>query len=305
MASIIHRIRRRLTTEYYKTRYMQAASEVLQTPALRPGDNPFMVLSMVHQRDVVPYLVAIKSFFQVTRPQRITIVCDPSIGQAEREVFKKHIPFVELRRAEEFQDARIPRGGTWERLHAIASYSPDNYVVQLDADTLTVAPLDEVSAAIRLQHGFVLGEQADQPMLTLERASHNTTEWEHRHVQALSEKRMVEAGLSLPLYTRGCSGFTGFPSNPHMQAQMLEFSAKMAQCTNGRWSEWGTEQVTSNYLVANAAHSRVLPYPKYSTPEVRIEEVAFFHFIGYVRHTNSLYREKTRALMPLLREQWA
>ena len=302
MASIIERIRRRLITDYQKKRYMQVASQVLQTPALRPGDSPFMALSMVQQRDVIPYLVAIKSFYRVTRPQRITIVCDPSIGETERALFKKHIPFVELRRAQEFQDARIPKGGTWERLAAIASYSSDNYVVQLDADTLTVAPLDEVSSAIRSHHGFVLGEKADQQILTLEQASHHSTDWENRHIQALAEKRMVEAGLSLPLYTRGCSGFTGFPPNAHMQAHMFEFSAKMAQCTKGRWSEWGTEQVTSNYLVANAPQSRVLPYPKYSTPEVRIDEIAFFHFIGYVRYTNSLYREKTRSILPRLHE---
>ena len=52
MASIIERIRRRLVTDYHKKRYMQVASQVLQTPALRPGDSPFMALSMVQQRFV-------------------------------------------------------------------------------------------------------------------------------------------------------------------------------------------------------------------------------------------------------------
>ncbi|MCW5652276.1 hypothetical protein [Hydrogenophaga sp.] len=302
MASIIERIRRRLVTDYQKKRYQQVASQVLQTPPLQPGSSPFMALSMVHQRDVVPYLVAIKSFYRVTRPQRIAIVCDPSIGDAERAIFKQHIPFAELRRAEEFQHPRIPKGGTWERLAAIASYSPETYVVQLDADTLTVAELPEVMDAVTQRQGFVIGEIPDQPLLTLAQTSHNARQRVHPHIQVLAEQNMADAGLSLPLYTRGCSGFTGFPSNPAMREQMFEFSEKMARVTQGRWAEWGTEQVTSNYLVANAARTRVLPCPKYSTPERDFDAIAFFHFIGYVRFVNSLYRVKTQYILPRLHE---
>lgn len=300
MASIIHRVWHRLATDYQKPRYMQVAQQVLQTPALQPGDAPFMALSMVHQRDVIPYLVAVKSFARFLRPQHVTIVCDPSIDEESRQIFKRHIPFAELRRAQEFQSDAIPKGGCWERLAAIASYSPEHYVVQLDADTLTINELPEVASAVRNRHGFVLGEKADQQLMTLEQTEANAHHWDDRHIQSVSEKRMVTAGLSQNHYVRGCAGFTGFPSNDHMDEQMKEFSSKMSRVALGRWAEWGTEQVTSNYLVANAVQTRVLPYPRYSTPEKRIEDIVFFHFIGYVRYVNSLYRTKTQQVLPLL-----
>lgn len=300
MANILQRVWNRLATDYQKPRYMEVARQVLQTAPLTPGDAPFMTLSMVHQRDVIPYLVAVKSFACHLRPERITIVCDPSIDEEARQIFRQHIPFVELRQAQEFQSEAHPKGGCWERLAAIASYSPEHYVVQLDADTVTVAPLPEVESAIRNRHGFVLGEKENQQLMTLAETEANAHDWSDRHIQSVSEKRMDSAGLSMNLYVRGCAGFTGFPSNGQMAEQMREFSSKMAQVALGRWAEWGTEQVTSNYLVANAEQTRVLPYPRYSTPERNIEDIVFFHFIGYVRYVNSLYRTKTLQVLPQL-----
>lgn len=300
MANILQRAWNRLVTDYQKPRYMEVARQVLQTAPLAPGDAPFMTLSMVHQRDVIPYLVAVKSFARHLRPAHITIVCDPSIDEEARQIFRQHVPFAVLRQAQEFQSDQYPKGGTWERLACIASYSPDHYVVQLDADTLTVAPLPEVETAIRNRHGFVLGERTNQTLMTLDQTMDNARNWDDRHIQSVTEKRIGTAGLSLQNYVRGCSGFTGFPSNPQMRDLMIEFSSKMSRVTLGRWAEWGTEQVTSNYLVANAEQTRVLPYPRYSTPERNIEDIVFFHFIGYVRYINGLYRSKTRQVMPQL-----
>lgn len=300
MASILHRIKNKLVTEYQRSQYMKVASAVLQTPPLERGDAPFMALSMVHKRDVISYLVAVKSFARFERPSHITVVCDPSIDDDDRATFKRHIPFVELRQAEEFRHVQIPQGGCWERLSAITEYTRDHYVVQLDADTLSVAPLAEVRQAVQTQCGFVLGERADQPLLTLAQAAANARDWSSQHIQSVCEKRMNTAGLTGQLYVRGCAGFTGFPSDAGMQEKMFDFSTHMSAVVEGRWAEWGTEQVTSNYLVANARDTKVLPYPRYSTPETHIDDIAFFHFIGYVRFVNSLYRAKTKQALGLI-----
>jgi hypothetical protein len=63
----------------------------------------------------------------------------------------------------------------------------------------------------------------------------------------------------------------------------------MTEKLGARWSSWGTEQVTSNYLVANATATRVLPFPKYGTPDQVSEEAAFQHFIGSMRFINRRY----------------
>ena len=38
-----------------------------------------------------------------------------------------------------------------------------------------------------------------------------------------------------------------------------------------RWTEWGTEQVTSNYVVANSPEAMVLPYPKYACFDLNMD----------------------------------
>lgn len=284
----------RLLNQCYKTHYHAVAKRVLHTPPIQPGKQPFTVLSMVHQRDVLPYLVALKSFVHYTQPARVVVVCDPTIGDAERSIFKAHVPHVELRRAEEFRDQRIPQGGTWERLFAISTYSPHGYVVQLDADTVTTGPLPEVLDAVRAGRGFVLGEEPSQQLVTLANTAELAKDWSEIHIQAVAEKTMVNAGLSCGRYVRGCSGFTGFPSDPNMSEKMFDYSTKMATLVGERWAEWGTEQVTSNYLVANAVGTQVLPFPDYSTPKGSAVGIRFFHFIGYVRYRNRLYAAATR-----------
>lgn len=290
--NLTHRIINRVRTDFFKGLYRRNVACVLETPPLKPGTLPFITLSMVHQRDVIAYLVAIKSFAKFANPERVVIVCDPSIGENEKSIFRSHIPHVELRNAVEFRDSRIPMGGCWERLSAITTYSPESYVVQLDADTVTVGDILEVLTAIIDRHGFVLGEKRNQEILTLEEASKRAMLSTSHHIQALSEQVLSNAGLNGSFYVRGCAGFTGFPSNCEMRDNFFDFSIKMAAKTGKRWSEWGTEQVTSNYLIANATETTILPYPKYSTP-FRHEEIgAFQHFIGEIRFRNRAY-EKT------------
>ncbi len=252
---------------------------------------------MVHQRDVIAYLVAIKSFARFANPNRIVVICDPSIGETERNIFKVHIPHVELRQAAEFRDKRIPEGGTWERLFAITTYSPDNYVVQLDADTVTVSPIPEVVNSVINQNGFVIGEKLNQEILTISEASFRASKSTSSHIQALAEQVLAGAKLDGSYYVRGCSGFTGFPPDKTMQEKFFDFASKMGKNTNGRWNEWGTEQVTSNYLVANARKTTILPFPKYCTPYRVTEGAVFYHFIGEIRFQSRMYEQVSRSLV--------
>lgn len=299
--NLSQRIFNRLRTDFFKALYLRNVGRILETPTLQRGNLPFIALSMVHQRDVIAYLVAIKSFAKFANPDRVVIICDPTIGEHEKFVFKRHIPHVELRNAAEFRDPRIPTGGCWERLSAITTYSPENFVVQLDADTVTVGEISEVVSAVTDQHGFVLGEKRAQEILTLEEASRRAMKSTSHHIQALSEQIIAQAGLNGTFYVRGCAGFTGFPPDSAMRDKFFDFSEKMAAKTGQRWSEWGTEQVTSNYLVANAAGTQLLPYPKYSTPFNHETCGAFQHFIGSIRFQNRMYENMSLMAIDLVK----
>ena len=301
--SLFSRLRKRACRDFFKWRYLEAASKILGTKPLTQGSMPFLLLSMVQKRDVISYLVAVKSFALHANPHRVVVVCDPSIDDEDRAIFRRHVPHIELRQASEFADSRVPRGGTWERLQAIALYVRDTYVIQLDSDTTTIQPIPEVLDAIRNGTGFVLGEkpqQQSQPIVdTSEFARLHLAPYDH--IQAIAELRMVELGAAADsCYVRGCSGFTGFPQTSTMLDKLIAYSTNMQHLIGARWTEWGTEQVTSNYLVANANGTKVLSFPDYCTPDQVTDRTAFLHFIGYTRFVSSYYEKTSASIIRLL-----
>jgi hypothetical protein len=301
--SLVNRVFQRIRKDFFRWQYHKVARQILNTKPLQRGNLPFMLLSMVHQRDVYSYLVAVKSFTHFLNPQRIVVVCDPSIGLEDRATLQRHLPHLELRDAHEFTHPDIPRGGTWERLFAIANFVQDIYVVQLDADTLTVQPVPEVLQAIEKDFGFVLGEMENTPIRSLPAARENALPWMKpgAHIQGICETEMVNVGLPEDArYIRGCSGFTGFPRSASMRETMLDFSRRMGKRLGKDWERWGTEQVTSNYLVSNAPGTRPLPFPKYGTPDQLSSQTAFLHFIGPMRFINNKYKSTSRQVIHLL-----
>lgn len=304
--SLLERIHQRVQRDYYRYKFHRAVARIEATPPVPRGGEDFTLLSMVHTRDVQSYLLALKSFVAHVNPKHVVVVCDPTITPADRQTLQRHVPHIELRDAEEFADPAIPRGGCWERLHAISTVSPKSYVIQLDADTVTVAAIPEVSSAVHSGQGFVLGEESQQTLLTLEQAAAKARPrlGPSPHIQTMSESSLDVVGLSpTQLYVRGCAGFTGFPRMDDMRETLLDFSARMKhELGADKWSTWGTEQVSSNFLVANAPGTKVLPFPKYATPDVLGEETAFLHFIGSMRFVSATYESTARGLIEELRK---
>lgn len=301
--SLVNKIIQRLKRDHFRRRYHNAARQIVKTAPVSRGTLPFMLLSMVQQRDVHSYLVALKSFTHFLNPERIVVVCDPSIDQADRKLLSQHVPHIELHDADEFTHPDIPRGGTWERLYAIAGFVRDQYVIQLDADTLTLQAIPEVLQAIRSDTGFVLGERPETPSRLLAAVRENALPWMKpgAHVQGIAETEMVNVGLPAEArYIRGCSGFTGFPRSATMREVMLDFSRRMGAKLGEDWKRWGTEQVTSNYLASNAPGTRALPFPKYGTPDRANQDTAFFHFIGSMRFVNAKYEQASREAIRMI-----
>ncbi len=301
--SLIHSVVQRLKRDYFRWDYSRRAHGILATAPVVQGTQPFMLLSMVQKRDVVPYLVALKSFTHFLNPARIVVVCDPSIDADDRAVLTAHIPHIELRRADEFTDPRIPRGGCWERICAIAHYSEQCYVVQLDADTVTTQPIPEVQAAMQANTAFTLVEREETLILPLQEVRDiqlpKTTP--DSHIQRKSEAAMATVGLPAGAgYIRGCAGFTGFPKGSSMRDDMLDFSSRMGGALGDEWKSWGTEQVASNYLIANCPGAVALPFPKFGTPNRATGDTAFYHFIGSMRYINNRYGMTSQHAITLL-----
>lgn len=301
MKSTLNGLKLRAIQSIFQRLYQRGIRGIHRTAPLQSGALPYTLLSMVQHRDVLPYLVALKSFHAQVPAQRIVVVCDPSITPQDRALMRQHAVHLELRDASEFVHPQIQRGGTWERLYAISEYARDGYVVQLDADTLSLGAMPEVARAIEQDRAFVIGESAGQTTETLEAtAAFARAKSEHGgdaavHVQFLVEADLADAGLGDGLrYVRGCSGFTGFPRDASMRERLLAFSVRMQERHGPRWADWGTEQITSNYLVANAQDTVVLPWPRYGTPDQLRSDTVFLHFIGYLRFINRYYERFSR-----------
>lgn len=295
---IAQHVSNKLCRTYYQFLYNVATRRIRDTSPLTTGSMPLTVLSMVHKRDVLAYLVAIKSFARYVNPQQIVVVCDPSITDIDRFQLQAHIPHIVLRRADEFTHPDIPRGGTWERLYAISKYSRGGYVVQLDADTITMLPPAEVINAVMKNTGFVMSGDLGAVLMSLQETEDNVASWgpadPWEDMQATVERNMARSNLPAQArYVRGCSGFTGFPTSDTMTDELLLFSKNMRARYGERWAEWGTEQITSNYLIANARDTTVLPFLSYGTPDVLHAGSIMTHFIGFMRFTSDKYRVAT------------
>lgn len=294
------RLLERVRLAIIRWQFHRAIQGIYATNPLRQGKNPFVALSMVQHKDIAAYLVAIKSFALRLQPEKIVIICDRSITPDDELLLTRHIPHAVLHQAAAFLHPELPAAGAcWERLHALATYASNEYVVQLDADTVTLAALPEVEVAIENRQGFVLngylpGDDDDEPaagVVSIEQASRYARRWSSQHVQAFAEQQLASAGLSGSSYVRGCAGFTGFPPDPTLCEKLFQFSNKMGRLLGPRWTEWGTEQVASNYLVANASDLQLLPQPKYSAPGSTLDGHDFLHFLGSCRFDNRNYEK--------------
>src|SRR6266478_3808229 len=195
-------------------RFAGACKSVLQAaPVTMNASSSLVVLSQVQHKDVLLYLLAVKSFARQVRPRTVCVLNDGSLSANDRAVLREHIPGVNMLELAEFRSAICPRGGTWERLLAIASLVRNHYVIQLDSDTLTIGPIEEVRHCIEHQAAFALGT------------------WNNQKIGA-------------------------------------------------KWSEWGSEQVMSNIVIANIPKAIVLPHPKYADcHKMQVGVTEFIHFI--------------------------
>lgn len=277
-------------------RFSNACKQILNTPPVNATtDQPVAVLTQLQHKDVIMFLVAIKSFARQVSLAKIFIINDGSLTNDDVSLLRSHLPIADLYDAKQFSEPNCPTGGCWERLLAIASLVADYFVIQLDSDTITLSPLDEINDCIKIGSGFVIGtwdnQEIESMTINSERAQKNVSPELDAHVQMLAEATFSKLeNCSNLRYVRGCAGFTGFPKASFNKQFIVEFSQQIEKEIGPNWRKWGSEQVMSNVVVANLEKSIVLPHPKYSDcNKMKIPGTHFVHFIGECRFKDSNY----------------
>lgn len=263
------------------------------------------LLSQVQHKDLLMYLLAVKSFCKWIKPRAIFVLDDGSLEPDDRERLRRHIVGVTFLELPSFRSSACPTGGTWERLLAISSLIDDHYVIQLDSDTLVVGPIEEVNDSVRQQRAFVLGTWDHQQFETMgERweTARKLSRGSVSHIQLVAEANFDKLREFASLrYVRGCSGFAGFSRRSFTRSFVDGISTQMREALGDRWAEWGSEQVMSNIVVANIENSMVLPHPKYTDcHKVKEGETEFIHFIGSCRFDGGAYAARGREVIDSL-----
>jgi hypothetical protein len=286
----------------------RAAQGILDTAPIAGADDKVILFSMIGTAVLIPYLVAVKSLHLHLRRGRIVLLNDGTLTAADRAVLAHHCDNPVILEKPDIDPSPCPRNNCWERLIAILDWRRDVYVIQLDSDTVTTGPIPEVLAAIDTNRSFTLAGGRDEARCGFQSAREIGSIFHAEgpmtdHVQAYAETAMA----SLPnadqvRYIRGCAGFAGFARSDTGRSLVAEFSVAMDECLGSAWRQWGSEQVASNFVIANDPDPLQLPYDRYVNhwEEPLPRDPAFVHFIGTYRFRRGNYSRCSKAAIAAL-----
>lgn len=300
-----YRWRTRLATQ----RHNRAIRAILDTPPIVPANDGLVLFSMIGTAVLCPYLVAVKSLWHQLRRGRVVILDDGTLTASDKAVLAHHCGNPEIIPIASVRTGEFPQGGTWERLLTILDRRVNEYWLQLDSDTVTLGPVPEVARAIEANRSFTLlgGSDAEigaLPLADIAARLYPQGPQDEGHIQARVESRMgLMGGDPGWRYIRGCSGFAGFAAGNVGRLLAGAFLTELKQQIGERdVTIWGTEQITSSFIVANEPAPVLLPSTRYlnywGTPWGR--EAGFVHFVGTHRYDHGCYAEQSRALIAAL-----
>ncbi|KMS63457.1 hypothetical protein V475_02880 [Sphingobium baderi LL03] len=294
--------------------YSYRCEAIFSTPPIRARNDGVIIFSMIGTSVMTSYLIAAKSLHHHLKRGRMVIMDDGTLTELDRSLLRRHLDDPHILSLKDVDVGSCPQGGTWERLLTILDIAADDYVIQLDSDTVTVGPVPHVEEAINANRCFTLlgaETQVRTVMEVIEFTKYSfpggqpSKEDFEGHIQGATESiltRLAITGLDRPRYVRGCSGFAGFArgSNRHLAAAFSQSASAILGAE--RWKEWGTEQITSNFVIANSENALVLPpslYENYwgSSPS---RDIRFLHFIGTHRWHAWEYQRRSLAVIRTL-----
>jgi hypothetical protein len=280
----------------------RAAQGILDAPPVLGADDGVILFSMIGTAVLLPYLVAVKSLHHHLQRGRILLLNDGTLTAEDRAILARHCDNPVILEKPDIDPAPCPRDNCWERLTAIIDQRDNAYVIQLDSDTVTTGPVPEIIAAIEANRSFTLagghdeaqhGFRSAREIASIFHADGPTTD----HVQAQAEAAMATLpDADSARYIRGCAGFAGFARSDSGRSLVQHFSLAMDERLGDTWRQWGSEQVASNFVIANDPDPVQLPYDRYVNhwSEPLPTSPAFVHFIGTYRFARGNYKRCTR-----------
>ncbi|MCG5510349.1 hypothetical protein [Ectothiorhodospira lacustris] len=290
--------------KYKKRLFNWNARGILKTaPIVCNPESQTIILSQSHDPDLIMLLIAAKSLAQFITPRSFFII-DDGLCLNHREIIEKHLGTVEFIRTSDIDVGQCPRGGCWERLVMISCLCPRHYVIQLDSDTVTAREPTEVLQCIQQNRCFTLGTRLGRSRTPVHDASKLAHAMESQHIQVLAERALCNLPNALERsYIRGCAGFAGFAMESIKFQELENFSVEMEkQLGNEKWSSWGSEQVASNYMIANTDNPLVLPFEHYPYWDLKqdLEDGKIIHFIGGHRFDGGAYTRQAKQIIKSL-----
>lgn len=289
---MLYRLRRQVATTWFNARVrgVRRTPPVICDPA-----SPLVLVSQICHRDLDMYLLAVKSLARFVRPRKVFVLDDSTLTEQDHAALRRHVQPVEIRPLSSVDTGPCPRGKCWERLLLISEAVGGNYVIQLDSDTLTLKSPATVLQNVAENRTFTLaGDEGEDIVSAVEMAVRmRPTLDEDDHVQTIAEASLDRV-VGEPLrYVRGSAGFAGFGKESFSRKTVEELSTLMSETLGSeKWSEWGSEQITSNLVVANTEGARILPFRDYCyhRPELEMKSRTFVHFMGTYRFRRGRYR---------------
>jgi hypothetical protein len=286
----------------------RAAKDIMHTHPITAANDGVIIFSMIGTAVLIPYLVAVKSLHAHLKRGRIVLLNDGTLTADDRAVLAYHCDNPEILEKSDIDTGLCPRDNCWERLIAILNRRCDDYVIQLDSDTVTTGPVSEIIAAIEANRSFTLAGGVHEATIGFRSAKDTSTIYHANgpnkdHVQPKAEFAMASMPNADALrYIRGCAGFSGFAKSDAGTALVSQFSTYMENELGEDWQEWGSEQVASNFVIANDPDPLQLPYDQYVNHwlEPLPPTPAFVHFIGTHRFRRGNYTRYTQQAISIL-----
>lgn len=283
---MFYRIRRNIN--YFK--FYHQTKRLLDTPPLKYQNGPVTIVTMVAGYDVHLYVLAMKSLYRRLGSGKIIAIIAQDVTKSNQEFILQHLGPVEFVHNESIQTGEIQHSGTWERLVYLLGRTQSEYVIQADCDILLTGPIPEVLDSIANNRAFTLADGLPKkPLVDYvedgKRRNLNNIVFDFE----IRAREFPDAGNFQ--YLRGSSGFAGFARGGATLEQLLDFHRGGEKVFGARWREWGTEQIASNFIIANSLGSIGLPKPKYLTWERHTisQPPSLLHFLGYCRFDQGVY----------------
>lgn len=279
--------------------------DILDTPPIAPRDDGVILFSMIGTRVLLPYLVAVKSLHRQLGRGRIMLLNDGTLDAADRAVLAVHCGDPVIIEPADVRSAPCPSGNCWERLLSILDLRLNDYVIQLDSDTVTLGPVPEVVAAIDANRSFTLGgglEDVEYGFMAIPDMIRDiypdgpVTP----HIQSVIEAGLGGISDAANLrYIRGCAGFAGFSQSADGRAMAERFAVDAGRAVGPRFQEWGSEQAASNFVIANDPDPVQLRYDHYTNhwEEPLPPSPVFIHYIGTYRYARGSYVAATKMVI--------